>query len=55
MCILSANTEMIIRQADCCVPVAIKLDFLVMVDEVNGQLLAMGVGFEPRTFHVGFW
>jgi len=55
MCILSANTEIIVRQTDRYIPVAIKPDFLVTTDAVIGQILAMGVGFEPSPLHVVLW
>ena len=46
---------MIIGQADCYIPVAIKPNSLATVDAVSYQLLVIGAGFDPRPLHVGLW
>ena len=52
---LSANTEMMIGQADSYVPADIRRNSLAIVDAVNYQQLASGVRRDPRPIPVGLW
>ena len=49
------RTVMIIGQADCYIPVAIKPNSLATVNVVIYQHLAIGTGFDPRPLHVCLW